>query len=165
MPRERCSALWSRRAEASIKSSSGDKRFGDLLFQLVANEAEECELIFARTVERGGIGKIPVQGFCRRKRRAKLPCMIADGDDAADFLTGEFSDVFRALTRDVDADFFHDFNSQRIQAGGRDTCADDIVLIARQVPEQRLRHLAAGGVAGTKKKNARFHNRDLTPTM
>ena len=63
----------------------------------------------------GGIDKAPVMAVeLAREDRARLVGVPADGDDGFDLARQEFAHVLAVVRGDVDADFAHRFNGERV---------------------------------------------------
>ncbi len=124
---------------------------------LIADIAEQSELIFGRSMEGGRIFKALVDGDRTREHRAGFFRVIADRQDVVEVLSGEFVDVLGTMAGDIDAKFVHDLNRFGSYSHcGVDASAEDFEAIAGVVAEQSFGHLAAGGVAGAKDEDALF---------
>jgi hypothetical protein len=77
-------------------------------------------------------------------------------------LAEEGDDIFRTLARDVDADFAHGFDGERMDEARLKTCAERMEAIPGKMPQPSLGHLAAAGVAGAEKEHVR-HGSPLCP--
>ena len=73
---------------------------------------------------------------------------IANGDDRVEVLTVEFGNGFRTMMGNINADFPHGFDGQRIDAHGFCTRAANLIGIANEMAKKALGHLAASGIAG-----------------
>lgn len=69
--------------------------------------------------------------------------VITDGDNVGDVLAQKRHDILRLLPGDVDADFAHGLDGERIQPIRIDAGAEGLVLIAGGVTEIAFCHLAA----------------------
>ena len=84
------------REDKVFSSEFGDDFVGDFLF-----------------VRR--VGKPPVELLdAAGKNGAGVPHVVADGDDDVEVLPAEFVEVFGAMVRDVDADFVHHLDGDRV---------------------------------------------------
>ena len=82
--------------------------------------------------------------------------MPADSNDDLERLIPEICDGLAAVCRDIDADFSHDLDRERIQAVRFDAGAERLDVVAEQVPAQPFRHLAAAGIPGAEKQDPAF---------
>src|ERR1019366_7460177 len=78
---------------------------------LIANAAECSQTLLLATLDSGGVFEAPVNPLgAGRKHRAVVACVIANGHHVIDRLARELVDGLRAVTRNVDTDFFHNGN-------------------------------------------------------
>ena len=71
----------------------------------------------------------------------------AKRDDRVDMFKVDRFDALGPVGCDVDSDFFHRADRQRVQARGLRSRALDLHLAPEPLPSQPFGHLAAGGVA------------------
>ena len=130
----------------TIDSWRGSSRFlyesPQSVSNLISHFTEDSQLLIRR-----GSGRVfkalmesrPATG----KYRAGFFCVVADSEYKVELLAGEFIDRLRATSCDVDSDLRHRRNSIRIETGGPRTRAEYLKLVASNMPQQALSHLAA----------------------
>ena len=90
---------------------------------------------------------------------ADLIGVAADGDDGFDGLIEELVEVFGAVIGDVDSDFPHDLDGERMNVAGRiGAGALDIENVAGGLTKDAFGKMAAAGVAGAKDEDGGFHS-------
>src|SRR5438477_13155909 len=57
--------------------------------------------------------------------------------------------ALRFLAGDIDSDFFHGFDRERVERAGLESCAVRFEIIGTSEIQKRFRHLAAGAVVNT----------------
>ena len=66
--------------------------------------------------------------------------------------------MFGTVLRDVDADFRHDFNGERMNiAGGFRTCALDVENVASGGAQKTFGEMTPAGIPGAENENGGFH--------
>ena len=121
-----------------------------LFVNLVSNTTKHSNSLRFAALDCCWVFEAPVNPLgASRKYRAVVTRVIADRYHVIERLALELLYGFRALTRNIDAEFLHDRNClrahlARIRAGTR-----DFVCSAAFVPEQALTHLASSRVAST----------------
>ena len=89
------------------------------------------------------------------KDRAGRVRVVAHRDDEVETLRSEFVDGLGTMTGDIDADLLHRCDRLWTHSGRRNSSGEDFEFIARLVPEQSFRHLAARGVRCAQDQDAR----------
>ena len=118
--------------------------------EVVADAAKDAEFLIVGAGGCGGVGDAPVNALgSAGTDRALLGGVIADGDYSIEALSIEFGNGLRAIRRDVDTNFVHGFDGERmnITAGvaPRAIRLDDTTADMAKKP---LSHLAAYAIAG-----------------
>jgi len=85
--------------------------------------------------------------------RTRLAGVVAHGHHIVEFLPGEFVQVLRTLSADVDPLLGHRGNRQRVDPRRHGSCAVNLDLPSSQVTEDAFRHLRARTVVGAEKEN------------
>src|SRR5579872_1154107 len=67
------------------------------------------------------------------------------------------------LVRDVNADLAHDFHRERIQSFRLNPGAEGFKIVACQITQEALCHLASGRVACTQEQNFGFNHETVRP--
>lgn len=122
------------------------------------------EFFGVRPLEAGRIGKGPEES-CRddRENGAAIPLgFSADNDNVFEYLT-RFVNVKGRLgfvVGNIEANFLHRFDGQRIELAGRQTSALHIKAMPAMEFEQGFGHLAAGTVVNTDEQNFAFFHVD-----
>jgi hypothetical protein len=108
------------------------------------------------------IWKGPMQTLSRpwKNRTAGRFGFRTYGDDVGEKQTclEDIEHSLRFLFRDIDADFAHHFDRERIQRAGLKACALRFKEIAATCVEKSFRHLAPRAVVHADEKNALSHN-------
>jgi hypothetical protein len=103
-----------------------------------------------------------MQPLCHtRKNRASLgACLIANGDDVRKQIAAldEIENFFRPVAGNVDAGFAHRLDDNGIEFASFESGALRFKLIAANLIQERLGHLAAGAVVDANKQDTFFHN-------
>ncbi len=138
--------------------------------ELIADTAEFRQPPFFRALYGGRIFKAPVNAFSASvENRATFLGVVAHSDDAVEVLPGEFLDRLRALARDVDPELPHNPDSFGAHVGRVSSRAENFVFRTGIVPEQSLRHLAAGRIPGAQYQDSRHlppeKERILSPAL
>ena len=94
------------------------------------------------------------------KHRTRLVRIAADRDDRFHFLREKFVQMFRVMLGNIQADFPHHLNRERMHVARRIRAgALDVEAVSERVAQNSLREMAATGVAGAKNQNERFVRR------
>ncbi len=98
-------------------------------------------------------------GDAGKYRTAVGARLITDGDDVWEKLPAleNIEDALRFLFGNIDADFAHRFDRDRIERAGFKSGAVRIELPATKTVQPRLGHLAAGAVMNANKQYFLFH--------
>ena len=84
-------------------------------FDFVANLPEDLQLFLSGAGGMGGINKAPVMAVeLSREDRARLVRITADGDHGLDLARQKFAHVLAVVRGDVDANFAHHFDGERV---------------------------------------------------
>jgi hypothetical protein len=84
---------------------------------------------------------------------ATVPRAITNRDDVREVQAEESGYILRTLTRDINSDFAHGFNRQRIQSARLQAGTLRVEPITSELPQPSFRHLAAAGVASAEKQD------------
>src|SRR5688572_31220136 len=86
--------------------------------------------------------------------------LIANGHDVGDELPGleDVENGLRFLFGNIDPDFLHRFDHERIQRSRLEAGALGVEKVAAKMIEPRLGHLAAGAVVNADEKNVWLHD-------
>jgi len=116
----------------------------------VAHRPETLQHFFIAAGGLGWIEKWPVVAVhLARENRARLIRIAANGDDGVHALAQKFLQMLRAMPGNINADFRHDLDGERMHmAGGIGAGALDIRQIAQSGAQNALAQMAATGVAG-----------------
>ena len=98
-----------------------------------------------------------------RKCGTGLVSVPAYRDDDVQWLIAKIGNRFAPVTRDVDADFGHHLDGERVKAVRYDPGAECLDIVVPQVTAETLGHLAAAGVPGAKKENAALPAHQSSP--
>lgn len=103
-----------------------------------------------------------MQPLCdtNENRAAFRARLVADCDDIGKHLAGldEIEHGFGLVARNVNADFLHGFHNNRIEFARLKTGTVGFKLVAADLIQERLGHLAAGAVMDANEQNFTFHN-------
>lgn len=128
---------------------AGDEEQPEAVLNLIADASKDAAFLVVGARCVGGIIEAPMQ-LVRGAREggAGVAGVVAHGDDIIERLTDEFLQRLRVLPGDVDADFPHGFDGQRMDvAGGFGPGAEDLEVITAQFSEPSLGHVTAAGIA------------------
>jgi len=89
-----------------------------------------------------------------RKDRAAFLCRVADRNQVIKLLTDELLYRLRPVAGNINTDFTHPFDSQRIDRPWLCAGAEHLKLVPGFVAKNAFSHLATGGIAGTENKNS-----------
>src|ERR1041385_2066364 len=103
-----------------------------------------------------GISETPVQLFgSARESGARLARVVTDRDQVIDLLSRKRIDRLGRVLRDVHSRFLHRLHGKWVDVTGRlGACAQGFELLPGQRTQESFGHVAATGVAGTKKQDA-----------
>src|SRR5690349_11877596 len=110
--------------------------------------AKGGQAFFFTSLDTAGIRETPMDLIARmRKVRTRFCCLIADGHDQIHRrLIMKFLQAFGTVMADVNADFLHDFDGQRMDHTWLSSCTKDRIENPSSCAEQTLGHLRARGV-------------------
>jgi len=80
---------------------------------------------------------------------------VANRDDVRKMLAEEPDHVLGMLTGNINSNFAHGFNGQRIQSAWFEPGALRVESVTSEMPQVSFGHLAAAGVAGAEKQDVR----------
>jgi len=129
--------------------ASGKKQ-ADAMLDLAADTSKDAAFLVVGARRVGGIIETPMQLVGgAREGRAGVAGVVAHGDDTIEWFARRFLQRLRVVPGDVDADFPHGVDGQRMHiAGGLGPGAEDIEVVATQFSEPTLGHLTPAGIAG-----------------
>jgi hypothetical protein len=117
---------------------------------LILNTKKRSQPLGFAALDGRGVLKTPVNSLgTGRKHRAAVARVVAYRHHVIERLALEFLNGFRALPRNIDAEFLHDGDCLRAHMAGIRAGTRDFVGSAAFVPEQALAHLASSRVART----------------
>jgi hypothetical protein len=112
--------------------------------KLVPNPAEDGHALgIGADTLRWRIFETVVQSLCIAEENGTgLACMVTDRNDVIEVLPVKLGDILRAVTRNVDAQFFHGGDCFGANETGFRARALDFEPVAGIVPQKTFRHLA-----------------------
>lgn len=87
-----------------------------------------------------------------RKYGTGLVRMTANGDHVIERGVVKIVDRFAPMAGNIDADFAHHSDCERIKTVGFNTCTKCFDLLATQVPAEAFRHLTSTGITGAQEQ-------------
>src|SRR5215469_7036553 len=88
------------------------------------------------------------------KNRASFFGFVAEFHHIGEVLLKGCANVFSYLMGNVDSNFFHDIDGERVERSGFDGSADRLHRVLCQGPQESFCHLTAFGVTGAKEKDS-----------
>lgn len=125
---------------------------------LVADAAKDDQLRFFIAGRMGRVIESPmVAPHLPRIHRTGLVGVAAYGDDGVHILVQKVIHVLRGVRADIDADFGHGFDGERVNiARGIRSGAMDIEQVTGGLSKQAFGHVATAGVSGAENENERL---------
>jgi hypothetical protein len=148
-------------ASAALGGDSGANfgaPFFDFGFYGVADFAGSGEFFRVRPLEGGRVGETPMEafGYTGEDGAALGAGFIADRDDIGEDPAGfkHVEDGPGRVGRNVDANFLHGLDDDGVEFAGFESGAMGFELIAADLVEEGLSHLAAGAIVDANKENS-----------
>ncbi len=131
-------------------------------FDLLPNSPERLENFFVTSLGVRWIVKAPmIAANLSWIHRARLVGVAADGDHGVYILTKKVMHVLGTMTGDIDADFRHHFNRQRMNVSHRfGSGALYIQQVPGSLPQNTFRHVTTTGVSRAENQCERFFSHD-----
>src|SRR5215467_627009 len=122
---------------------------------LVAESAESFEALFCRALHGERILQAPLKtSQCKRKNRVAFFGFVAEFHYIGEAFLKSCAHVFSYLMGNVDSNFFHGVNGERVERGGFHGSTDGLERVLCQGAQESFCHLAAFGVTGAKEKDS-----------
>jgi hypothetical protein len=166
---QRTAGLWATGQQTGVlKAGRGGAENGAPLlhfaFDGIADFAGARELVGVAAAQRRGVGKVPVElGPGPRKDGASFGVGVVANSNDVGKIFAEFEDVRDApglVAGNVNADFMHGFDDNRIEFARLNAGAVCLELCGAQLIDERCCHLAAGAVVDADKQDFLFHLMD-----
>lgn len=131
---------------------------GEDAADFVADAAEDSHLFFIGSGGMGGVVEAPVVAVALAwEQRAGLVGIPAHGDDGFHVVAEELVEVFRMVAADVDADFRHGPDGERVDvAGWFGSCAGDLPCWPEGVLEDAFGEMGTAGIACAEDEDDRW---------
>src|SRR6476646_10354618 len=130
----------------------------DLAADFIADFPKDNDLLFVRAFSLGRVLEAPMQhSGSIGKDGTRFMSTIAHRDHVVEVLFKVLVDPFGNMVGDINTDLPHDRHGIRVEPDRMRTGAQDIKLIASQMPEPSFRHLTPAGITGTEKEHFLVH--------